>query len=149
MSMAKFILVSVIMEFKYNDFLISDDQSLIQVERVYELLKTAYWAENWITKEIVALSVKNSFCFGIYKDAVLIGFARCVTDYSTLYYLADVVINNNYRGQGLGKELTKFITEHEMFSPLLGVIETKDAHGLYEKYGFKTSKGFAMRKDPR
>ena len=136
------------MELRYNDFLLSDDKSLIQVDRVYELLKTTYWAEKWITREIVVLSVENSFCFGVYKDTVLIGFARCVTDFSTLYYLADVVIDENFRGRGLGKVLTKFITEHEIFSPLLGITETRDAHGLYEKYGFKTSKGFAMRKDP-
>lgn len=136
------------MELKYNDFLISDDKSLIQLDRVYELLKETYWAEKWITREITASSVENSFCCGVYKDTVLIGFARCITDYSTLYYLTDVVIDENFRGQGLGKVLTEFITEHEMFSPLLGVTETKDAHGLYEKYGFKTSKGFAMRKDP-
>lgn len=137
------------MELIYNDFLISDNKSLIQIDRVYELLKTTYWAEKWITKEIVVLSVENSFCFGVYKDALLIGFARCITDYSTMYYLTDVVIDKSFRGQGLGKMLTKFITEHEIFSPLLGVTETKDAHGLYDKYGFKTSKGFAMRKDPR
>lgn len=136
------------MEQIYKGFLISDNQELIQVDCVYELLKTAYWAKKWITKEIVISSVKNSFCFGVYKDNVLIGFARCVTDYATMYYLTDVVIDKNYRGQGLGKALTKFIAEHKIFAPLLGVIETKDAHKLYEKYGFQTSKGFALRKDP-
>lgn len=136
------------MEITYNEFLISDDKSLIQIDRVYELLKKTYWAEKWITREIVALSVKNSFCFGVFSNTILIGFARCITDYATMYYLADVVIDECYRGQGLGKVLTSFITEHEIFSPLLGVAETRDAHGLYEKYGFQTSKGFAMRKDP-
>jgi GNAT superfamily N-acetyltransferase len=136
------------MELRYNGFLLSDDKSLIQIDRVYELLKKSYWAEKWITREIVILSVENSFCFGIYKDAVLIGFARCITDYSTMYYLADFVIDDSFKGQGLGKVLAEFITEHEIFSPLLGVLETKDAHGLYEKFGFQTSKGFAMRKDP-
>jgi len=135
-------------EINYNGFLLSDDKSLIQIDRVYELLKQQYWTEKWITREMVDLSVENSFCFGIYKDSALIGFARCVTDFSTLYYLADVVIDDKYRGQGLGKILIKFITEHETFAPLLGILETKDAHSLYEKYGFKTSRGFAMRKDP-
>ena len=137
------------MEIKYNDFFISDDKSLLQIDRVYSLLKSTYWAEKWITREIVVLSIENSFCFGVYKHNVLIGFARCITDFSTMYYLTDVVIDENFRGQGLGKTLTKIITEHKIFSPLLGVIETKNAHTLYEKYGFKTSKGFAMRKDPR
>ncbi|MCL2312633.1 MAG: GNAT family N-acetyltransferase [Firmicutes bacterium] len=136
------------MELTYNKFIISDDKSLIQIDRVYELLKTAYWAEKWITKEIVVSAVENSFCFGVYKDNILIGFARCITDYCTTYYLTDVVIDGDYRGQGIGKVLTKFIVEHKIFSNLLGVTETKDAHGLYEKFGYKTSKGYAMRKDP-
>jgi GNAT superfamily N-acetyltransferase len=135
------------LDLKYGDYLISDDKLLIQSERVYELLSKTYWANNRL-KKIVEKSIKNSFCFGLYKNSLLIGFARCVTDFSTLYYLADVVIDENYRGQGLGKLLTKFIAEHEVFSPLLGILETKDAHGLYEKFGFQTSKGFAMRKDP-
>ena len=137
------------MQIRYNDCLISDDKTLIQVERVYDLLQTAYWAEKWITREIIERAVENSFCIGVYKEGVLIGFARCVTDYSTMYYLADVIIDEKHRGHGLGTALTKFIAEHEMFSPLLGVTETKDSHGLYERYGFKTSKGYAMRKDPR
>jgi len=136
------------MELKYNGFLISDAKSLIQIDRVYELLKTTYWAETR-SKETIALSIDNSYCFGVYKNDILIGFARCVTDFAVLYYLADVIIDNDYKGQGLGKALMKFITEHETFSSLLGVLDTRDAHGLYEQYGFKTSKGFAMRKDPR
>lgn len=135
------------MKFKCEDFFISDDKSLIQIERVYELLSKTYWAENR-SREIIALSIENSCCFGIYKDNVLIGFARCITDFAVMYYLADVVIDENYRGQGLGKALVKFITEHDKFSHLLGVLETRNAHGLYEQFGFQTSKGFAMRKAP-
>lgn len=60
------------LEMKYNGFLISNSKSLIQIDRVYQLLKTSYWAKKWITKEIVALAVENSFCFGIYKDTTLI-----------------------------------------------------------------------------
>jgi len=65
-----------------------------------------------------------------------------------MYYLTDVVIDEKHRGHGLGEALTRFVAEHEIFAPLLGVIETKNSHGLYERYGFKTSMGYAMRKDP-
>ena len=133
------------MEYKYGEFVISDDKSLIQADCVYELLSDTYWAKNY-AKETVLKSIENSYCFGIYKDKRLIGFARCITDFFTIYYLADVIIDDNYRGHGLGKALVKFITEHEKFSSLIGVTETKDAHGLYEKFGFQISKGYAMRK---
>ena len=133
------------MEHSYGDFLICDDKSLIQTDRVWELLSDTYWAKNY-SKETIIKSIQNSFCVGVYKDEILIGFARCITDFATMYYLADVVIDDNYRGHGLGKALVKFITEHENFSSLIGITETKDAHGLYGQFGFKVSKGYAMRK---
>jgi len=128
-------------------YLISDDKNLIQTDRVYDLLSKTYWAEKR-SKETILKSIENSVCFGIYKDNIQIGFARCITDFAVIYYLADVVIDDKYRGQGLGKALIKYITEHEKFSSLVGILETRDAHGLYEQFGFQTSKGFAMRKMP-
>jgi GNAT superfamily N-acetyltransferase len=75
------------------------------------------------------------------------GFARVVTDYGVLYYLCDVVVDENYRGQGLGKVLVEAIIEHEKLADLLGLLATKDAHSLYEKFGFQRDiKGTAMRK---
>jgi len=131
----------------YNEYLISDDKSLIQTERVCELLKKTYWAENR-SIDIIKKSIENSLCFGIYKNDLLIGFARCVTDYSVMYWLCDVIIDEKYRGQGLGKALMKAITEHEDLKFLRGNLATKDAHGLYEQYGFKHDKDTFMRKLP-
>ena len=135
------------MEVLFDEYLISDEKSSIQIDRVCDLLSNTYWAKNR-SKSAIQKTIDNSFCFGIYKDDILVGFARCITDFAVMYYLADVVIDEKYRGQGLGNSLVKFITEHEKFSCLLGVLETRDAHGLYERFGFKTSKGFAMRKTP-
>ncbi|MDR0273186.1 MAG: GNAT family N-acetyltransferase [Clostridiales bacterium] len=135
------------MEYKFDEFYISDKKSLIQPNQVYKLLSKTYWAERR-SREIVEKAIENSICFGLYKDEVMVGFARVITDHATVYRLEDVVIDENYRGLGLGKALIKFITEHEDFSSLIGVLETRDAHRLYEQFGFQTSKGFAMRKDP-
>jgi len=126
-----------------GDFVLSDDKSLIQINRVHEMLLTTYWARNR-SIEVMQKSIDNSLCFGIYKEELQIGFARCITDYAVLYYLADVVIDEAYRGQGLGKALMKFISEHEQVSDLIGFLNTKDAHGLYEQFGYKTSEGEAM-----
>ena len=121
-------------------YLISDDKSLIQTGRVFELLSNTYWAKDR-TKEAVQKSIDNSLCFGVYLDNLQIGFARCITDYATIYYLCDVVIAEKHRGQGLGKALTKFITEHKSLAALMGVLGTKDAHGLYEQFGFMRDQG--------
>ena len=135
------------MDVYVGDFLISDDKNLIDLERVYELLSNTYWA-NSRTKDTVKTSVEHSLCYGIYKDQYMIGFARCVTDHAVMYWLGDVVIDEKYRGQGLGKALVNFIIGQEELLPLIGILSTKDAHGLYEKYGFRLNKETAMVKIP-
>lgn len=135
------------METYFGDFFISDSKDLIQINRVYELLSDTYWADTR-PRDAIQKSIENSLCFGVYKDVIMVGFARCVTDYAVLYYLCDVVIDKEFRGKGLGKALMKAITEHEMMSPLLGLLGTRDAHGLYEQFGFKRAEGSSMRKSP-
>jgi len=66
-----------------------------------------------------------------------VGFARCVTDYSVCYWLCDVIIDVKYRELGLGKELIGTIVKYEELKGCTGYLGTKDAHSLYEKYGYK------------
>ena len=133
------------METKHGNFIISDDQSLINVEATHQLILNTYWANNR-TKETMQKIIENSLCFGVFKeDGSQVGFARCVTDYTVMYWVGDVVINDSCRGQGLGKALMNFIVEHENIKGLKGFLTTKDAFGLYEQFGFYMDQG-AMRK---
>jgi GNAT superfamily N-acetyltransferase len=97
--------------------------------------------------ETIKKSIENSLCFGMYADSTQIGFARCVTDFATIYWLCDVIVDDRYRGQGLGNALIRFITERDTLKPLTGILATRDAHGLYEKYGFKPEE--TMRRRPQ
>jgi len=131
------------MHITVGDYVISDDKDRIDDQRVFEMLSQTYWAKDY-PQEVVTRAIEHSLCFGIYRQNEQIGFARCVTDHATMYYLCDVVIEDMYRGQGLGKALVKFITEHELLEPLKGLLKTKDAAGLYEQYGFEINQGITM-----
>ena len=133
------------MEILLNEFLISDDKKKIQLDRVCQLLSTAYWAKDR-QKDIVQKSIDNSICFGIYLHDKQIGFARCVTDFATVYWLADVIIDNDYRKLGLGKALVESIVKHEQLRGCFGILSTQDAHELYKKYGFNLVTDRFMRK---
>ena len=133
------------MEINFKEFLVSDDKDKIQLDRVCQMLNATYWAQDR-PREIIAKSIENSICFGIYRDEVQIGFARCVTDYATFYWLADVIVDDEYRGQGLGKVLVEAAVKHEQLQGCFGILGTKDAHGLYEKYGFNLVTDRMMRK---
>lgn len=129
------------------EYKISTDKDLISVDRVSDLLSKSYWA-NQRGKEKIKESIKNSVCVGIYDPEKMIGFARIVTDHATMYWLCDVIIDEAYRGNGLGKKLIEFITGMEESKGLTGILATRDAHGLYEKYGFQREPEKYMRRNP-
>ena len=126
-----------------SSIIISDDKSKFPVEQAIELLHTTYWAENR-DPEVIRKSIENSIVFGVYDEDSLIGMARVVTDFATTFYLADVVIDEKYRGNGIGKKLISTIVSDKRFSSLLGILVTRDAHGLYEHFGFKRDTERAM-----
>jgi ribosomal protein S18 acetylase RimI-like enzyme len=123
---------------------------MIKFEDVFELLRKSYWATAR-SKEIIIKSIENSFCFGVYDKDKQIGFARMITDYATYAYLCDVIIDEEYRGQGIGKALVGYIMERPELVDVRSMwLSTSDAHKLYEKYGFEgvndTSKLMIKRK---
>jgi GNAT superfamily N-acetyltransferase len=120
-----------------NGFCISTDKSKLDIAVVHGYLcHHAYWCKN-IPIEKVERSIAHSFCFGLYKGAAQVGFARLITDYTTYAYLADVFILPAYRGLGLSKWLMAFITGNPEVQGLRRwVLATQDAHGLYAQFGF-------------
>lgn len=134
------------MELSFGEYKISTNKELIPLERVAELLHNTYWAHHR-SRETIETSLKNSICFGVYHQEKMVGFARVVTDYSTMYWLCDVVIAPEYRGRGLGKKLIHTITAMEELKGMIGVLATRDAHGLYEKYGFQRAPEKFMRRN--
>lgn len=121
-----------------TNIIISDDKSKFPIEQAIELLHTSYWAATR-DPEVIRKSIENSVVFGVYSEDTnaLIGMARVITDFATTFYLADVIIDEKYRGQGIGKKLLSTIMSDSRFSSLLGILVTRDAHGLYEHFGFK------------
>ncbi|MBP5728264.1 MAG: GNAT family N-acetyltransferase [Clostridia bacterium] len=130
------------------EYRIVEGAERIGVDEVQRLLKMTYWADKR-TPETIEKSMRNSACFGIRieEDRKLIGFARVISDYATTWYLCDVIIDPEYREQGLGKALVSHITEK--FSGMRGLLLTRDAHGLYAQYGFASADGRAMTRNPQ
>ncbi len=134
-----------------DNFFISTDKSKLDIQVIQHYLSNeSYWAKN-IPVETVQKSIDGSFCFGLYlnenknnhalqtgnKNYKQIGFARVITDHATFGYLADVFIIDEFRGKGLAKWLMKEIMDHTQLQGLRRwMLATKDAHGLYSKFGF-------------
>lgn len=131
-------------EWRQNDFLISTDKKLLDINVIYNFLRhESYWAKDR-PREIVEKSIENSLlCFGIYKENMdgtieQVGFARVITDKATFAYLCDVFVVPEFRGIGLSKWLMGIITTHpELQTVRRMLLVTYDAHKLYAQYGFK------------
>ena len=125
-------------EVETDGYLVSTDQGKIDVDLVFRFLHDeAYWSLG-IPREDVEISLRNSLCFGLYRDGGMIGFARIVTDYSTFGYLADVFVIPEERGKGAARALMASIMKHPMVPKLrFFLLLTRDAHDLYRKFGFR------------
>ena len=118
----------------------------LRLEDVVRLLKTTYWAKDRTPQQIEA-SMRHSACYGVLlEDGRLAGFARVITDRATTFYLADVIIDEAYRGHGLGKALVGHILSRPASDGLRGLLLTRDAHDLYRKFGYEVLDGRAMVK---
>lgn len=115
---------------------VTTDPTKLDFEVVYGFISRSYWATG-IPREVLARALAGSLCFSLFDAAAQIGFARVVTDRATFAYLADVFILEKHRGRGLSRLLMEAIVAHPDLQGLRRwVLVTRDAHGLYAKYGF-------------
>lgn len=124
------------MEYKRDNFTISDDPSHLDIDSICDFLSRAYWAEKR-SRAVIERSIKHSLNFGVYDGKRQIGFARVVTDFAIFAYLCDVFVHEDYRGQALGKWMMESILAHPELQGLRRwCLLTRDAHGLYNQFGF-------------
>ena len=121
-----------------DGYRISNHYEDMDLSVIHGFIAQSYWAGN-IPMETLQQALKNSLCFGVFRNSgEQVGFARMITDRATFAYLADVFILTEHRGKGLSKWLMQEIIEHPELQGLRRMLlATRDAHGLYEQFGFK------------
>ena len=132
-----------------NEYTISTDKDKLDILSIHRFLANETDWANGIPIHTLQTSIENSLNFGLYCENKQIGYARIISDYSTIAYLGDVFVLKEYRGMGLSKWLLNEIMDHPDLQGLRRwILVTDTAEWLYEKYGFtKLSKpGFYMEK---
>ena len=115
---------------------LSDDKTLLQVDRVHGWLAGSYWSPG-ISRDLVERAIAGSHCLGAYRDGVQVGYARTITDHATFAWIADVFIDESCRGEGLGRRMVQWFLDLPSFDGMRRVaLGTLDAHGVYEALGF-------------
>jgi uncharacterized protein len=134
-----------------GDLVVSTDPSRIDFALVHRFLaEESYWArgvEAWRQRQ----AMSHSISFGLYRGSEQLGFARVVSDFARVAYLADVFVVPGARGEGLGRWLVASVLEHpDLANVDRWLLGTADAHGLYERFGFvRASEGRYMLRPRR
>lgn len=126
-----------------GQLIITCDKQLMDKQQIHAFLAQTYWARH-IPLDILAKAIDNSLCVAaLLPDSPgykVVGFARMITDYATFAYLADVYVLPDFRGRGISRQLVAQLDTHEELQSLRRrMLVTRDAHGLYEKFGYQAA----------
>lgn len=117
----------------------SADPARVDRARVHRwLAEQSYWAKGR-SREKQDAAIDGSWPYGVYEreGGRQVGFARVVTDGATFAWLADVFVDPDVRGQGVGVALVEgVLADLEPRGLRRVVLATADAHTLYERFGF-------------
>ena len=126
-----------------DGFTISTDPAHLDLDLIWRYLHDeSYWATG-VPRELVERSIAASLSFGLFegeagRGGTQIGFSRVVSDFATFAWLCDVFVLPAFRGRGLATWLIGTVVAHPDLQVQRGfVLATRDAHGLYAKFGWE------------
>ena len=123
----------------FNEFFVSTDWDRLDLPLIHKCLsEDSYWAAGRSLDQ-VETSFMNSLSFGVYNsENKTVGFCRVLTDYVAFAYLMDVYVLKPFRGKGAGRLMLEKVFAHEKLQTIKRwMLATRDAHGLYEEFGFE------------
>ena len=131
---------------------VDDDRGRLDVDAVHRFLsEEAYWVPGRSIETIERLVRESTRVIGAYAPSgAQAGFARVVSDRSNFAWLGDVFVLSEHRGRGLGVEIVREAVEHPPESDCAWYLNTRDAHELYSRFGFRPADpGRTMVRDRR
>ncbi|MEG0307160.1 MAG: GNAT family N-acetyltransferase [Clostridium sp.] len=116
------------------------------LETDFPSIQLLYEKEGWMTfikREKAALNAwkNSSIALVVVYENIIIGLLRGLTDGEVTTYIAEIIIDSNYRGKGLGKALIDVC--HNLYpNTRLDLLSTEGADEFYKREHFKTHIGF-------
>ena len=123
----------------YLDYIFTAVKKQLDLDYLYQLLCVPSQYSTGLPPERFAVVIENSLCFSVFHNEKQVGFARVISDQSEFASLWDVFIDESHRKKGVGQALLKYIFDHPQLRGIFRwFLMTEDAHGLYQKFNFKT-----------
>jgi ribosomal protein S18 acetylase RimI-like enzyme len=108
---------------------------------IVDLYKAAdWWQESAEARAVIPAMIRGSFCFMVARslDGKIVGMGRVISDGYSDAYIQDVVVLEDYRGKGVGRELVRRLTQFCIARKIawIGLVAEPGTQGLYEDLGF-------------
>ncbi|GDY26226.1 GNAT family N-acetyltransferase [Agarivorans sp. Toyoura001] len=118
-------------------YYVATDKKQLDVSMIHQVLVRSYWSRG-ISKAAVKTAIDNSMCFAAFNlNQQQVAFARVVSDYATVAYLADVFVLEEHQGKGLAKAMMHRIMGHPQLQTIRRFkLASKGAHEFYRAFGF-------------
>ena len=129
---------------------LDDDRGRVDADLVHGYLsEEAYWGRGRDRDTIERLVRESTRVIGVYRGDEQVGFARVISDGTSVAWLGDVFVIEGHRGLGLGVELVREAVEYPEHRDLPWYLNTRDAHPLYARFGFEAPSDRTMVRLPR
>ncbi|MBA3660323.1 MAG: GNAT family N-acetyltransferase [Gammaproteobacteria bacterium] len=120
------------------------------LQQLFDLFKKMWWSEGRTDEDFITL-LNNSLSIGIIEtqNQLLVGYARVLTDEVKYAYIFDVMVEEKYRQQGLGRLLMETILTHPKLDRIVNFELTclPEMMPFYQQFNFRQDFGkvVAMR----
>lgn len=126
-------------DLQFGEYTLTANKKKMDLQYVFNLLCLPSKYSTGLPAERLAMVIRNSVCFTVLYQGKQVGFSRVITDFTEFASLWDVFITDEHRGKGVGKALMAYVFNHPYLKGVFRwFLMTEDAHGLYQKHGFKT-----------
>lgn len=109
------------------------------LDALHRMLAASYWSPG-IRREVLAEALRNSITAVAFDEesGTTVGVARVVTDRAIFASLCDVFVEERVRGRGVARRMIEELErEPTLQSVRRWCLATSDAHGLYERFGYR------------
>jgi len=123
-----------------EDIYFSSKTEDMDLDMIYNFVVNSYWG-GIRSYEEQKIALENSINFGLFKNGKQIAYSRVMTDMVFFAYLLDVFVIDEAQGNGYGQLLMDKILNYPSLKNIdKWMLATRDAHSLYEKFGFEVVK---------
>lgn len=111
---------------------------VVDFRLVTSWLAQSYWSPGILQDRVERAARNSSLVLSAWVGDQMVGYARVVSDQTTFAWLADVWVDEGHRGLGIARLIVgTALADPDHQGLRRWVLATKDAHGVYEKVGFR------------